>query len=453
LLTLLIVATSVRLIGFVFPPNIYNDTASYVRLAQRFQALRLSGYDGLSTPLYPLFLAVSGLNFQEVKYLQYLLGVGISVILFSMVYHRTHNATLALIAGIIFCLNMGELAFEQAILTETLATFLLSLSAFKLQQLLGDAHPGWHEYALLGTLAGLTALTRPLYFYLAPVYFVFLLMMSRLGPMRRTHLAIFAGSAGALLLGWSFVNWWNVGYFSISTQLGFGLTNQSGAFIELAPEQYAAIRDPYLKARSKQIAATGTQTNTIYRAWDEIQRETGYDEIRLLTEVTKMSLQLFTAHPILYARGVARSWLNFWVPPLSVGMPFLGGHSKGIYHGPPLLAALARTARTIQAKEVPALMVLNLIFLLLVASMMMRLLMRVLPFGFDQAAIAVVIIASLVQAMVEFGDGRFAVPTFPLVIYTVIVGLWSVSPIRSNFDNRLNLLNPGYEIREGVRNR
>lgn len=443
LLTLLILAVCVRLIGSAFPPNIYNDTDGYVHLAERFLALRLAGYNGLSTPVYPLLLALTGLNFQVVKYLQYLLGIGISVTLFRMFFRRTHNATLALVAGVVFCLNVGELAFEQAILTETLATFLLSLSAFRLQHVLSDEHVPWTEYALLGTLVGLTALTRPLYIYLAPLYFVFLVTRPGLAPVRSIHLAAFAGSAGALLLGWSFVNWWNVGYFSISTQMGFGLTNQSGAFIELAPDEYAAIRDPYLKARAKQIAKTGTHTNTIYRAWDDIKRETGYDDIHLLREVTRMSLQLFVAHPILYAHGVARSWLRFWVPPLSVGMPFLGGHLKGISHGPRLLAVLGRTARTIQAKEILPLMAFNLIFLFFAASTIVQFLRRRLTLGFDQFAIAIVVTASIVQAMVEFGgNGRFAVPTFPLVIYTVIVGFWSLSSIRGRLWQSLKLAQP-----------
>jgi hypothetical protein len=231
-----------------------------------------------------------------------------------------------------------------------------------------------------------------------------------------------------LLLGWSFVNWWNVGYFGISTQMGFGLSNQSGPFIDLAPDQFAAIRDPYLRARSKQIADTGTYVNTIYRAWPEIRQETGYDDVQLLREVTQMSLQLFAAHPILYARGVSRSWLGFWHPPLSHGMPFLGGHFRGNYPGSPSVTSLGRLCTTIQWKEIPLLMVLNWVFLLSAAASILQLLMRKMSLDFDQFAIAIVLTASAIQAMVEFGEnGRFAVPTFPLVVYTVIVTLWRLS--------------------------
>jgi hypothetical protein len=431
---LLFVAVIVRLIGFAFPPNIYNDTEGYVRLAQRFQTLRLVGYDGMHTPIYPLLLAMAGLNFRIVTFLQNIMGIATAAMLFSMIYRRTNSAAFALIGGIILCLDVVELGFEQAILTETLATFLLILSAFKLQRMLPGSDAGWQDYAILGALAGLTGLTRPLYVYLAPLYLIFLAIRYRRASIPKAHLAIFGAVAGGLLLGWSFVNWWNVGYFGISTQMGFGLSNQSGPFIELAPDQYAAIRDPYLRARSKQIADTGTHVNTIYRAWPEIRQETGYDDVQLLREVTRMSLQLFASHPILYARGVSRAWLGFWHPPLSHGMPFLGGHFRGIYPGSPSFTWLGRLFNAIQSKEIPLLMALNCVFLLSAVVSILQVLSREMSLDVDQLAIAIVLTASAIQAMVEFGEnGRFAVPTFPLVVYTVVITFWQYLPTLSKY--------------------
>ena len=435
LAALLIIAVVVRLIGFAFPPNIYNDTAGYVNLANRLRTLRLAGYDGMHTPIYPLLLAMAGLNFRIVTFLQNLMGIAIAAMLFTMIYRRTNSAAVALIAGTIFCLDIVELGFEQAILTETLATFLLTMSALQLQRMLLKGDVGWRDYAILGALAGLTGLTRPLYFYLAPLYFIFLVIASPRASVQRIRLATFATVAGSMLLGWALVNWWNVGYFGISTQMGFGLSNHSGAFIELAPDQYAAIRDPYLRARSKQIAETGTYVNTIYRVWPEIRQETGYDDVRLLREVTRMSLQLFAAHPILYAKGVSRSWLGFWHPAFSRGMPFLGGHFGGVDPWSPSITSMGRLCTTIQWREMPLLVVLNYIFLLSAAGSILQLLMRKKPLDFDLLVIAIVLTASTIQAMVEFGEnGRFAVPTFPLVIYIVAVTFWMYLPTFSKGD-------------------
>jgi hypothetical protein len=88
-------------------------------------------------------------------------------------------------------------------------------------------------------------------------------------------------------------------------------------------------------------------------------------------------------------------------------------------------------------------MAFNLIFLFFAASTIVQFLRRRLTLGFDQFAIAIVVTASIVQAMVEFGgNGRFAVPTFPLVIYTVIVGFWSLSSIRGRLWQSLKLAQP-----------
>jgi hypothetical protein len=420
-------SVAVRVVGLGFPPNVYNDTEHYVSLARQLATLQLAGYVGFSTPVYPLFLALAGLNFQAVQIMQYILGIAISGMLFTMVYRRTRSSFAALIAGIIFCLSVAELAFEQAILTETMATFMIVASAMKLQGILGNHDLSIVRYATLGALTGLTGLTRPLYAFLAPLYLIFLALTSRRSPRRSWQLFAFASCAGALLLGWSFVNWLNVGYFAVSTQMGFGLSNHSGAFIELAPDQYAAIRDPYLRARSEQIAETGTHANTIYRVWDQLQRETGYDRIRLLREITAMSLQLFAAHPMLYARSVALAWVRFWHPPLYEGMPFLGGHLHNIYHGPQILAQIAQLAGTIQWRQTALVEALNLMFCFCAAAKAWQLLKRKSSLDFDAIAIATVMASSIVQAMLEFGSGdRYSIPTFPLVIYAVVSAITGI---------------------------
>jgi Dolichyl-phosphate-mannose-protein mannosyltransferase len=185
---LLAIGVAVRLVGLAFPPNIYNDTEHYVYLARRLATLQLAGYDGLSAPVYPLFLALTGLNFQVVKVVQYILGIAIAGMLFTTVYRRTESSSAALVSGIVFCLTVAELAFEQAILTETMATFMLAVSAMKLQRILSDGEVSVAQYSTLGALTGLTGLTRPLYAFLVPLYLIFLAVASRRSPSRRRQL-------------------------------------------------------------------------------------------------------------------------------------------------------------------------------------------------------------------------------------------------------------------------
>ncbi len=317
-LLVLLVGAAVRAILLNYPPWFFQDTPTYVDLARRIRTWRMTGYQGHVTPLYPLFLLLGGMNPYVVHFSQNLLGIAIASILFAMVYRRTRSVAFAVIAGVIYNVDLSQLGFEQCFLTETLCTFLLILSVFVFQWMVLERKFGWRAHVILGTLAAMTCLTRPLYACLAPLYFIFLALIRRRAPLRLGDLirglSSFAAPAGVLLLGWCLLNWWTVGSFGLTTRNGANMTSISGGFIELGPPKYANIRDPYLRARAKEIAERGYYCNTIFRAYPEILAETGYTVLQLDRELTRMSLELFAAHPVLYAEAVGRAWMGFWEP-------------------------------------------------------------------------------------------------------------------------------------------
>jgi hypothetical protein len=64
---------------------------------------------------------------------------------------------------------------------------------------------------------------------------------------------------------------------------------------------------------------------------------------------------------------------------------------------------------------------LNLVFFFCAAAKALQLLRHKSSLDFDVVAVATVMTASIVQAMLEFGGGdRYSIPTFPLVVYTVV---------------------------------
>jgi len=423
LAVVLLITCAARAILLDRPPAIYPDTHGYVSLAHNLRTLRFAGYDGTRPPIYPLFLLLTGMNFYVVRFLQNLLGMAIAAMLFAMVYRRTQSAALALVAGVVYGVDMSQLGLEQYILTETLSTFLLTLSVVVFQWMVLKGKFGWREQATLGTLVAVTGLTRPIYVCLAPLYFAFLAMMGpRAGVARadrNRHPASFAAPTAALLLGWCVFNWLTLGYFGLTTLTGFNLSNHSGAFIELAPDRYARIRDPYLRARPEQIAEQGTHSMTIFRADGEIYRETGYNRVQLSRALTRMSLELFAEHPILYGRGVGRAWVAFWRPSLYWGSRLTG---KG----------LERPFKYLWTIELWTLPIANLGFLLYAGYLMLRLLLRQPVMGFDLCVIAMVLTVSVLQALLEFGENsRYSAPTSPLVFYTVMVSIWHLRPIRT----------------------
>ena len=417
LLVALLIATAARIV-FYQPPAVVPDTHDYLLLAHCLETVQFAGYDGSRPPVYSLFLLLAGISFQAVCVLQNILGLAIVAMLFAMVYFRTKSWPFALVAGTGYGLDLSPLPFEHFIMSETLCTFLLLLSVLVFQLMVLKERFGWRRHAVLGILIATIGLTHPLYVCLAPLFLVMLAVVRPPVPVGRTdrirQLGTFAAPAGTLLLGWCIFNWLSIGYFGFTTLIGFNLTNHSGAFIELAPDKYANIRDPYLKARAEQIKETGTYAMTIFRAAHEIDRKTGYARVQMTRALTRMSLELFVAHPIRYAAGVLRAWVAFWQPPLY----WRSSQFFGEIGMRPFFRALA-------AIEILTLALANLVFLLRSADLLRLFLLQKLRVDFDACVIATVLTISVVQALLEFGDNsRYSVPTGPLVLYTVIVSVW-----------------------------
>ena len=83
LAVLILLCTLLRLaIILIYPAVEFADTGGYRLLAQQLTSLNFSGYEGFRTPVYPLILAVCGLNWDLVRVVQFLFGVSISAMLF-----------------------------------------------------------------------------------------------------------------------------------------------------------------------------------------------------------------------------------------------------------------------------------------------------------------------------------------------------------------------------------
>ena len=50
----------------------------------------------------------------------------------------------------------------------------------------------------------------------------------------------------------------------------------------------------------------------IWLAEDAIKRATGLTTAQLSKQLTRMSLQMFARHPMLYMESVGRAWVRFW---------------------------------------------------------------------------------------------------------------------------------------------
>ena len=403
-----------------YAPIEYGDTGSYFRSAAVLARGSLDGYDGTRVPGYPLFVAMMGLDPERVWLGQMALGLGITLLLYLWTLRATGKAGLGALVGGLYNLIPGQFLFEANLLTETLTAFLVILSLFIVHLLKGVARP--RVAGALSVLAGIAAggagLVRIL-FYPLVLWLLPFVWAGGVGSWkaRLGRTALVAAPAAILLGGWvAFIDI-SYGFLSPSTMGGYNLVQHTGVFFEYLPDEYAPLRDTYLKYRDARLAERGDQTNTIWEAIPELSEVTGLGFYDLSRELQKASLLLIREHPDLYARNVALGWVNFWKAPV-------------YWEADQLESSAARNLLTRWAGAGRA--------LCLVANAAYLLLMGLLPFPIRRLgglrrdadwlmSAGLIAVASVLQTLLDHGDNpRFLVPLQMVVIMTVVVAIYRV---------------------------
>ena len=438
----------------LYQPVLYSDSTSYRRLAEAVQA-GFKGYDGTRTPGYPVFLALVGPD-RCVWLVQMIFGVLITLLIFFIAWQisgqvadsmpASRRAVFFVLTGLAHTLNLGQLFFEANLLTENLTTFwiMCSLAAWGY----GMVRPGrtrlWLA-VLVGFASGLAAITRPLFIFLPAwlALFVFLFWQDQPvsippQPVKSRAVAVFRLLAKSLKSTWkyllliaipsalvvgSYVGYLHArfGGWSLSVMTGYHMIQNTGTFFEFVPDQYAALRDTYLKYRELHIAQNCTQTNTIWDAIPEMQKVSGLEFTTLSTTLARISVQLILEHPVLFLRNVAEGWWLFWRAPVYWSAEALRF---------PVLVPLVKGAVLV---ERALLLGGNMLFL--AASLLavfwppVRRLWQLSPTLWG--LIGLVWVTSIVQSFLDHGDNpRFLVPIQSLVVLNLLwMGFHSL-PVR-----------------------
>lgn len=395
------------------------DTGTYVAAAHDLLAGDFKQSEGRRTPGYPLFIAAVGEDPRQIALAQMALGIGTSLLLFAIGLHMTGRPAVAFVAGLSYHLNLQQLFLEASILTEALTTFFVAATVAALLATMRRLRQGSQALgpALLAGACGAAAImVRPQFIFLAlllPVLLGYAASGLRWPSGRALgHALLVALPIVLAVLGWSKVVQAKTGYFTMSTQSGFGLVNHSVEFIELAPERYAVVRDILLKHRAERIAAAGHPGNTIWYALPEIRQATGWSLPEASRQMQQMSTQMFAEHPLRYAQSMFRPWLEFWTVPIIWAPERIR---------PLWLAAPLEAIWWVQHK---LLRLGNLAFVLLVATVLVSRRVRdAVRWDLDATAISALILASsLLQAMADRGAGsRYAMTVQALVVLLLIV--------------------------------
>lgn len=414
----------------VYPVRVYNDTGAYRKLAEAILA-GWGPYDGTRTPGYPAFLALLGSN-ENVYVAQLAMGLVMTLLFFYMGWQAAGSPRFGALVALAHTLNPGQLFFEANLMTETLATFWVVLAvagAFTWFRF-----PGWRKLPLaagIGLSAALAGLTRPLYVPLALWIGVFLAVLPLIEQRRsirewfgRLDWRVFLGvSIPALLLTGVWVNFLHRSYhmWNITTLTGYNLIQHTGYYFEYTPDEYAALRDTYIKFRDERIARYGTQGNAIWDAIPEMQRVSGLSFFDLSRTLARISLRLIREHPGLYLHYVLRGWWLYWRAPVY----WVPDHLR--------LSALAPLVNGWVLAARGLLIAANLSFLItsLLAAVSRKLRQRWNITPFLAFLAATLWVFSIAQTLPDHGDNpRFLIPMQTLVVF------WTLWILRSEWQRR-----------------
>ena len=420
LLGLLLLNVAVRVgLGIAYEPVSHPDTGTYFTVARSLVSGDFSEYEGRRTPGYPALIAAAGLSPRGVFLLQMLGGVAVSCLLFDIGLQLTGRPAFAALLGATYTLNLAQLFFEANLLSESLSTLSVVATSALLVRACGRLRDSRAPAALLlglGAVAGAAVLVRPQFVFLpllagaAIGYVSVAVSRSSLG-VALWRAVLTTGPGVLMILGWCWFNYLHLGFFTLSSQTGITMMNQSLPFVKRAPDRWATIRDIYVRYRDEKVAATGRH-NANWDAIPELQAKTGLAFPALSKELERMSIALFVRNPVQYTVGVARSAIDFWLAPNYWRLDRL--HPNW----------LAGPMRGLWRLEHPLVRATNAVFLVTVAGAVVSGTWRArLGWGPELAALAAVALgACTVAALIEWGENaRYGIPVQALVIAIVLI--------------------------------
>jgi hypothetical protein len=419
-LVLLIVGALARLILMILPhpfSGMPPIDETYTQAAQDILRFNFHAL-GDRVPVYPLLVALCGLNPRAIWAVQSIMGVASSLMIFDMAFRRTRHGLFSLFVGLTCSLIPEALIYEASVLTEALTNFLLMTSLWFISRC-DDAGESNVRYPLgLGAIVALAGLTRPLMICLAPLYYFFLVpsrplkKILRRETIKRTFFYALPVVAG--ILGWCGFNYFNNGNFTVTTLAGDNLIHQVDPYVDLAPDRFAVLRDIWLQSRPQ-----GTDNfshmpvDTYVRAVPEMERQTGKTETQVRHELASLALYLQIHHPLLCLRRAEQGWMKFWGEPDPKEIEWPQSGRIG-------LREFVTTTAYFFTREVKG------AFLVLALISIPCALFRLKAFTrFEYLIFAIALWASIFAAFTEFGDNRrFCVPFYMVMIYTLLTRGW-----------------------------
>jgi len=292
LIVLVVIAISVRLIyGHVYSYRSVPDSTSYFTSAEQFMTGDYSEYTGWRTPIYPLLIAATGFNKSLVILIQAALGVGIATLLYLLFSTLSRSQWVGFVCGLAYALSPTQIFFEFMLMPETVATFLLILGGYFLYK---------QKHMITGCICTLLILTRPQYAALLIPIGIYIIYCKRL------NIGVLLVPIAIGLIAWMSFQENKIGQFTLTTNLGLGLTNHTIRFIEYAPQEYDTVKEILISNRNKK--------SPVAASLPALMEKTGMIFSEITAHITAMSIRAIIRVPLKYLRSVAVAFISFFRP-------------------------------------------------------------------------------------------------------------------------------------------
>lgn len=399
-----------------YGPVIAGDSFSYLSLAEMMRTHDFTGYTAWRTPGYPCFLNLFRCSPPTVVAAQNTLGILNALLVASLFWHATHKPMYTSLLLAFLLLSWNLLFMDEYILTESLATFLFTLTTV---WLIVDANSLRRHPLVVASLGGLTVavltLTRPQYIALIPAM-VFAAILAGLFSCHRRpgllRLVLFMTTALAPVFGLMAFNKALVGRFTLSTTGDYNLIHHTIPFIEAAEKVDTGNYIPLLvrvrEEASEIVVQTGGNRSFIkIPLVDVIPAEAYHD----------LSVEAIKRCPGRYLVSVLDSWTRFW----RIALVYDPDNARS--------SALVSAVRCSWPLQKAVWLLCNLLFLASACLVPLTLFKRRTVGWFEIAAIAIVAV-SVLQALVEYADNsRFAIPMQPFI---ALMSLYSITVVDSS---------------------
>lgn len=291
----------------------FPDSSSFMVLAKRMLDFNLAHYTGERSPGYPLLLFFAfGLKPLAVLY-QFGFGILTSILWFKTLLNFDFNRKEALWITLFMQSFIHVYFYETSILIETLSLFLVSIVFYVLTTNYLE-EKNIKKDVFIGCVLGFLVLVKPFFAYIPFIIYGFSVLKSFTFKNFISSKIIILIFPLLAYFGWSYVNKINTGYFVSTTYFGLNISQNCVHFAEKAPDEFATVREIYIKNREAAIAEKSDVAMSIWRAHQELIDSTGLAYFPdLSNELGRFAKATIANAPNEYWHQVFFvSWIDFW---------------------------------------------------------------------------------------------------------------------------------------------